>query len=75
MNGPMDFTLTKPRPRLAGVIKALWNLPLRFVELMLTWQERATARHRLLQMEDHLLTDIGVSREAALEEASKPFWR
>ena len=75
MNGPMDFTVTKPRPSLAGVIKALWNLPLRFVELLLTWQERATMRHRLMQLEDYRLADVGISRAAALEEARKPFWR
>ncbi len=74
MNGPMDFTVTKPRPSLAEVIKTLWNLPLRFVGLLVTWQERAIARHRLMQMEDHLLADMGISRKAALEEANKPFW-
>jgi uncharacterized protein YjiS (DUF1127 family) len=35
------------------------------------WQQRRT----LLQLDDHLLTDIGVSREQALREAGKRFWQ
>jgi uncharacterized protein YjiS (DUF1127 family) len=35
------------------------------------WQQRQT----LLELDDHLLADIGVSREQALREASKRFWQ
>jgi len=31
-------------------------------------------RQALLDLDDHLLADIGVSREQALREARKPFW-
>jgi uncharacterized protein YjiS (DUF1127 family) len=31
-------------------------------------------RRRLRQMDDHLLEDIGLTREVADREASKPFW-
>ncbi|MGH9805747.1 MAG: DUF1127 domain-containing protein [Terriglobia bacterium] len=37
--------------------------------------ERWRQRQRLLELDDHLLADIGVSRREALEEAHKPFWK
>jgi uncharacterized protein YjiS (DUF1127 family) len=36
---------------------------------------RACQRRRLRELDDRLLADIGVGREAALREARKPFWR
>lgn len=42
------------------------------------WLARSRQRRHLrelAQWDDHLLKDIGVSREAALREATKPFWR
>ncbi len=42
---------------------------------MLLWQRRADGRLRLEEADDDLLRDIGVSREDAMAEARKPFWR
>ena len=42
------------------------------------WLARSRQRRHLRELaewDDHLLKDIGVSREAALREAAKPFWR
>lgn len=39
------------------------------------WYERVKQRQRLAELDDHLLRDIGIDRTAAMEEASKPFWR
>ncbi len=39
------------------------------------WYRRAVERRRLLSLDDAILLDIGVSREAMLREARKPFWR
>ncbi|GAB4349184.1 MAG: hypothetical protein Kow006_10560 [Gammaproteobacteria bacterium] len=39
------------------------------------WQERANQRHRLLELDDRLLKDIGISRAEAEREARKPFWK
>jgi uncharacterized protein YjiS (DUF1127 family) len=41
------------------------------------WMMRSAERRalRYLLESRHLLTDIGLSREQALREASKPFWR
>ena len=44
------------------------------LELLVTWYQRHRQRHQLHQLEDHLLADIGLSREQALAEARKPFW-
>jgi uncharacterized protein YjiS (DUF1127 family) len=38
------------------------------------WRQRADGRRRLLSMTDTELSDIGVSREEALQEAAKRFW-
>lgn len=45
------------------------------IALLLRWAERSRQRRDLLEMEEHRLDDIGVTRQAANEEARKPFWR
>ena len=39
------------------------------------WAERWRQRRDLEALPDHLLSDIGVSRSDAANEADKPFWR
>lgn len=39
-----------------------------------TWIERHQYRRGLLELNDHLLKDIGISRADALQEGSKRFW-
>jgi uncharacterized protein YjiS (DUF1127 family) len=42
------------------------------------WIDRSRQRKQLgelAELNDYLLKDIGVSREEALREAEKPFWR
>jgi len=42
------------------------------------WIARTRQRQHLAEIaewDDHLLKDIGLSRDAALREAAKPFWR
>jgi uncharacterized protein YjiS (DUF1127 family) len=39
------------------------------------WRRRTRSRQQLRELNDHLLKDIGLSREAASYEAAKPFWR
>ena len=36
---------------------------------------RRRQRHALRELDDHLLSDIGVSRAEALREAGKPPWK
>ena len=54
--------------RLADDAMALYDAVLR-------WQERAEQRHRLGEMPEYLLRDMGISRADVDYETSKPFWR
>jgi uncharacterized protein YjiS (DUF1127 family) len=38
------------------------------------WRRRRSLRE-LAERDNHLLADVGLTREAALREACKPFWR
>ncbi|MFZ2075589.1 MAG: DUF1127 domain-containing protein [Xanthobacteraceae bacterium] len=38
------------------------------------WRVRARSRNELMNLNDRLLRDIGVSPYEAVSEASKPFW-
>ena len=40
----------------------------------LRWSERSRQRADLRGLNEHLLNDIGVSRQQALDEANRPFW-
>ncbi len=50
-------------------------LPIRLVDTLLAWQDRARQRYRLAELDDRMLADIGVGRAAAAHEAAKPFWQ
>ncbi len=39
------------------------------------WSERAIQRRHLAGLTQRELDDVGISREAATQEAAKPFWR
>lgn len=39
------------------------------------WLERRRQRRSLLELSDHTLKDIGLTRSDAYREGSKPFWR
>ncbi len=39
------------------------------------WRQRRVQRASLADLSDHMLRDIGVTRQQALEEIQKPFWR
>lgn len=52
------------------------RLPFREIrDSILLWRHRHESRHQLLRLDDHLLRDIGLDRQGAIEEANKPFWR
>ena len=60
-------------PRVTG--QRAMALLQRMVELVLTWQDRATQRSKLAQLDDRMLRDIGLNQSDAAIESSKAFWR
>ncbi len=49
--------------------------PGRLLEVLLVWQDRASQRRALQQLDDRLLADLGLGRGDVAREADKPFWR
>lgn len=47
----------------------------RLLGTVIAWDSRARERAQLAEMDDARLDDIGLTRERALAEAAKPFWR
>jgi uncharacterized protein YjiS (DUF1127 family) len=58
-----------------GLRSALRSSVIRMVEAFLAWHDRARERRALMELSDHMLRDIGISRAEAHDEAAKPFWR
>ena len=47
----------------------------RWLAALRRMHERWRQRQDLRELDDHLLGDIGITREQARREARKPFWR
>jgi uncharacterized protein YjiS (DUF1127 family) len=45
------------------------------VAVVARWSERAAQRRRLRQLDDRLLSDMGLTHADVGREVSKPFWR
>ena len=45
------------------------------LDTLILWQERSNMRKHLVEMDDRMLKDIGISRADVRWEAAKPFWR
>lgn len=41
----------------------------------LDWRMRSRGRRTLLELDDRMLRDLGLTRGEAYREATKPFWR
>ena len=48
---------------------------IQIAEAFLAWHDRARQRRALMELGDHMLRDIGISRADACREAARPFWR
>jgi uncharacterized protein YjiS (DUF1127 family) len=46
-----------------------------FLRVLSAWRTRVQERQMWLMVSDHILRDIGVTREEINLEVSKPFWR
>lgn len=60
---------------LGGFVHRLVSLPVAAIEVLLTWQQRASERRHLGQLDDRMLADMGLSRADVEYETSIPFWR
>ena len=55
--------------------RSVHNLATRLVDTVNTWAQRSRQRRQLAGLEEHLLSDIGVSYEDVWLEVNKPFWQ
>ena len=73
------MSLTAARPRRAHLATRLSTrlstLPLRLLDALLAWQQRAAERRHLAALDDRLLKDMGLSRADVAQELEKPMWR
>lgn len=58
----------------SSLVAATRGLLIGMVETLLRWQELSSQRRRLLELDAHMLKDIGISRADAVREAKRPFW-
>ena len=81
MSTPFSITdslrLIRNRPTVDRDQSSSW---LRWAALLnewLRWSERSRLRAALrdLAEDQHLLDDLGLTRQEAIDEATKPFWR
>ena len=55
--------------------RSLDSILLRLLSETRVWHARNRQRRALLELTPEQLDDIGIAREAARDEAAKPFWR
>jgi uncharacterized protein YjiS (DUF1127 family) len=66
----VSFVQAREPSRAAG-----FNSVIRWIAIAKQMYLRRRQRQALLQLEDHQLTDIGLTREQAELEGHKPFWK
>lgn len=45
-----------------------------FAVIVTQWDMKYRTRKQLMRLDDHILRDIGIERDAAYTEARRPFW-
>ncbi len=55
-------------------VSDLFTMPYRVLVTLRLWQARSAYRSKLMELDVHRLTDIGLSEAEAEREARKPFW-
>ena len=74
LTSPVQGMLGRPLYGVPPLQRARARLAARSTPLLL-WHERARQRRQLLELDDDMLRDIGITRADAVGEAGKPFWR
>ena len=59
----------------SGVVAPVGSIAGVAVAVLRAWRRRARQRRALALISDHLLRDIGITRDEASREAAKPFGR
>jgi uncharacterized protein YjiS (DUF1127 family) len=65
--------VAKAPPRLLAL--ALFGAPAALLGIAMWLRDRQLQRKALLELDDHLLADVGLTRHEAVREGRKPFWR
>jgi len=55
-------------------LRNVGEFPVNLLKIAYIWQGRADQRRQLEELTAHQLRDMGISREAARREYTKPFW-
>ena len=45
------------------------------IRLLQRWRERTRSHPQLYELDDHILRDIGLTRDTLLCESTRPYWR
>jgi uncharacterized protein YjiS (DUF1127 family) len=72
----LPLTISKPAPNLPvqQLGRTVYVLIKNAAGCVREWNERSRQRHRLLELDDRLLRDIGLTRADVKREIDKPFW-
>ena len=62
-------------PRAGFVTRAIVDLAKAFWAVLVRWQEREEMRNHLMDIDDRILRDVGLTRREVMREIEKPFWR
>jgi uncharacterized protein YjiS (DUF1127 family) len=62
------------RPQVDRYQSSSWLGCTALLNTWLRWSERSRQRVDLRELNEHLLNDIGITRQQALDEANRPFW-
>lgn len=57
-----------------SVLAWLFAMPYQVLSTLRMWQARSAFRGKLMSLDDHQLTDIGLTTGEASREIQKPFW-
>jgi uncharacterized protein YjiS (DUF1127 family) len=60
-------------PRLAAA--SVGRLAVAALDLAATWLQRSRERQQLQMLDDHALSDLGLSRDQVTREIEKRFWQ
>lgn len=62
-------------PARAGFLRSAYAAAAAALGTLAVWRSRDRDRRRLLELDERMLRDIGLTRTDVLAVASKPFWQ